>query len=201
MRFQLITGLSGEMFWPRHYSRYSLLWCWITHFIIVSWIFDFRWFNFKTKTFHTLISESIYADDIDFLSLAADDMQHIVDLFSVLCTAFGLEINWTKTKVMFTPVTVEPYIKPIITFRGTSLAIVESCINLGGTSNESMDAEIHQWIQKAFVVNRMLEKWVWTNRNISHKTPMNIYRSCVIPEHLTKKSLIWQGVQALSHSS
>ena len=43
-----------------------------------------------------------------------------------------------------------------------------------------LDAEIHLYIQKASVADRMLEKWIMTNSNITHKTRMNVYRFCVL---------------------
>ena len=56
-------------------------------------------------------------------------MQHIKNLFTVSCTAFGLKITLTQTKVMFTPVTDEPYIKPIKTVHGISLVIKKLLFN------------------------------------------------------------------------
>ena len=68
----------------------------------------FRRFNFKSKSFYTLIREFLHADGFDFLVHSVNDMQHIVGLFAASCTAFGLKISCTKRKVMFTLITGEP---------------------------------------------------------------------------------------------
>ena len=60
-------------------------------------VFDLGRFNFKLKTFHSLIREFLYADAIDFLAHTADDMQHIENLFADSCCTFGLKISLTKT--------------------------------------------------------------------------------------------------------
>ena len=80
---------------------------------------------------------------------------------------------------MFSPVTSELFIKLIITFYGSSLAVVETFTYLRSkfTRDSFLDTEIHQCIQKASVAYKMLEKRLWTNSNITHKTKMNIFLS------------------------
>ena len=83
---------------------------------------------------------------------------------------------------MFTPVKGEPYIKPTITIHGSCLDVVESFTYLGSTltCDGSLDAEIHRCIQKASVAYGRLEKRLWSNTGITHKTKLNVYKSCVL---------------------
>ena len=57
---------------------------------------------------------------------------------------------------MLTLVACEQYIKPIITFQGTCLAVVESFAYLESTSDGSLGTEIPR-IQKVSVANGILE--------------------------------------------
>ena len=54
-------------------------------------IFDLQKFNFKSKTFHTLIREFFYADYIDFLAHFVNEILHMVDLFAASSSAFGFK--------------------------------------------------------------------------------------------------------------
>ena len=105
-----------------------------------------------------------------------------MNLFAASCSAFELKISLTKTKVMFNPVKGEPYIKPTITIHGTCLDVVESFTYLGSTltCDGSLDAEIHRRIQKASVAYGTLAKRLWSSTGITHKTKLNVYRSCVL---------------------
>ena len=58
-----------------------------------------------TPSFHTLIREFLFADNIDFLLHTIDNMQHIVDLFAASSTASSLELSLMKTKVIFILIT------------------------------------------------------------------------------------------------
>ena len=44
----------------------------------------------------------------------------------------------------------------------------------------SLDADIHQRIEKGYVANGMLEKQVYVNGHITHKTKMNVYSLGVV---------------------
>ena len=78
-------------------------------------------FSIFFKNFYTLIREFLYADDINFLAHAVNDMQPVMGLFADSYTAFGVKISLTKTKVMFTHVTGE--LSLIITVHGNSSAV------------------------------------------------------------------------------
>ena len=57
----------------------------------------------KTKILAMLIRELLYADDAVFIAHCVEDMQLIMDRFSLACTAFRLTVSLKKTKTMFTP--------------------------------------------------------------------------------------------------
>ena len=61
-------------------------------------VFNLRRFNAKSKVFHDLIRELLYADDADFLAHTENDMQVIVNNSSRACDAFGLKFSLKKTK-------------------------------------------------------------------------------------------------------
>ena len=125
----------------------------------------------------TLIRKFFYADDIDFLTHTVDDMQHIVNVFVTSCTAFGLKNKLHKNKN-----NSELYIKLIVTVHDASLAVVGILSYLGCTltNDGSLNAKNHICIQKASVAYEILEKHVRTNYNITHKTKINVYRSCML---------------------
>ena len=87
--------------------------------------------------------EFLSADDKYFLAYTVYDVQHIMDLFTASYRAFGLKISLTKTKVMFTFVTGELHIKPLIAGHNIySSVVVETFTYLESTLaiNGSLDA-------------------------------------------------------------
>ena len=80
---------------------------------------------------------------------------------------------------MFTPAPGEPYNEPNIVINDTRLDVVDTFVYLGSTlsRDESLDAEIHLRIQKASVAFEKLEKRAWSDRTISLKTKISVYKS------------------------
>ena len=109
-------------------------------------------------------------------------MQLIMDRFSFACTAFGLTISLKRTKAMFTSAPGEPYNEPKIVINDTRLDVVDTFVYLGSTLSRdgSLDAEIHLRIQIASVAFGKLEKRVWSDRTISLKTKIGLYKSYVL---------------------
>ena len=145
-------------------------------------VFNLRRMNAKSKVSQDLIRELLYADDADFLAHSEADMQIIMNKFSNACDAFGLKISLKKTKVMFTPSPAEPYNEPNITVNGQRLDVVDTFVYLGSNLSRdgNLDAEIFVRIQKAAVAFGKLEKRVWSNRDITIRTKVDVYRTCVI---------------------
>ena len=145
-------------------------------------VFNLRRFNAKSKVFHDLIRELLYADDANFLAHTENDMQVIVDSFSRACDAFELKISLKKTKVMFTLPPWEEYIEPNILVIGTRLDVVDIFVNLGSVLSKyrSLDAEVYSRIQKASVTFGRLERRVWNDRGLTIKTKVDFYMVCVV---------------------
>ena len=80
----------------RHCKRGHLFW--VLEFRNAGKFSDFRRFNFKSKTFHTLIREFFFSDEVDFLDDIVDNMQHTLDLFSASGSEFDFKIRFKKKK-------------------------------------------------------------------------------------------------------
>ena len=145
-------------------------------------VFNLTRFNAKLKTFQTHVREVLNADDADFVGHTEGYMQAMMDLFSKVCTAFGLTIILNKTKVMFTPPPVHPYAEPNIFVEGTRLDVVDSFVYLGSTLSRdgSLVSEIHLRIEKASKACRKLENRVWSDGVITIKTMFSVYESYVL---------------------
>ena len=61
-----------------------------------------------------VIKSLLYADDADIVTHFVSEMQKMMDRFSAAFTRFGLNINISKTKVIYTAVTGEMYVDPDI---------------------------------------------------------------------------------------
>ena len=61
------------------------------YFRITDKIFDLLCFNTKSKNLQTFAKKLLYADGMSLVAHSKEDMQHIMDLFSRTCTAFGLK--------------------------------------------------------------------------------------------------------------
>lgn len=146
-------------------------------------LFNLTRFRARSKTFHSLVRELLYADDVDFVAHTAEDMQGIMDRFSRTCTAFGLTISLEKTKVMFTPAPNSRYEEPVICVNGTKLGTVDDFVYLGSTisSDGILDKEILGRINKASKAFGNLEKRVWADRALTFKTKIKVYEICVLP--------------------
>ena len=88
-------------------------------------LFNLRRFNAPTKVMISLIWDLLYADDCDFVTHTEKDMQHLMDCLSRSCSAFGLTISISKTKVMHQPSPGKPYVEPTIIVNDQRLEVVE----------------------------------------------------------------------------
>ena len=109
-------------------------------------------------------------------------MQHIMGRFSAACVAFGFTISLRKTKVVFTPAPGKPYIEPNIFVNGTRLEVADTFLYPGSalSGDGSLDAEIHSRIHKACAAFGKLENRVWSDRGMTSRTKVNIYKTCVL---------------------
>ena len=133
-----------------------------------------------------------YADDTVFVAHSVEDMQLIMNHFSFACTVFGLTIRLKKTKKVSTPEPGELCNEPNIVINDTRLDIVDTFVYLGSTLSRdgSLDTEIHLRIPKSSVAFGKLEKRVLSDRTISLKTKISVYKSCVLTT-LLYSPLLW----------
>ena len=98
------------------------------------------------------------------------------------CTRFGLTINISKTKVMYTAPTGETYVDPDIYFYGSRIDVVKRFVYLGSTSTNDgfLDAEMERRISKASAALGKIEKRVWTNKDLTINTKLAVYKTCVL---------------------
>lgn len=110
-------------------------------------LFNSRRLQARTKAFEALLQEFLFADDCALAATTPDDIQHIVNRFSVSCKCFGLTISLGKTEAMFqpppSPQKPAVLLQPPVSIDNTDLKTVEKFCYLGSTisSNGSLDEE------------------------------------------------------------
>ena len=136
----------------------------------------------KSKTFNALFRELLYADDADFVAHSEEDMQSIMNFFSVAYSQFGLTISLKKTKVMYTAPPAQPYSEPNIFVQGARLETVDTSVYHGSSiaRDGSLDSEVYLRIRKASKAFGKLERLVSSDRGITTKTKLSVYESCVL---------------------
>ena len=72
-----------------------------SQFIQSAVLFNVAHFGAKTKTTRILMRELLFADDSALVAHSAEEMQKIVDAFSVASKKFGLKINIKKTAIVY----------------------------------------------------------------------------------------------------
>ena len=145
-------------------------------------LMNLKRFSAKSKVLHKLIQDLLYADDCDLVTHIEADMQHLMDLISKSCKAFGLTISIPKTEVMYQPAPGNHYVEPIIFVEGVRLKVVDKFTYLGSTLNRfaTLDDEITARIQKAALAFKSLEDRAWSKRSIKKSTKVKIYSACVL---------------------
>jgi len=141
------------------------------------------------RTIHRSMSGTTLAkepfSDLDF----ADDVALLAEMLSVLllaleimqeeATTFGLEINWSKTKIQ-TTTDPAPDIKAHV--NGNEVEIVEAFTYLGSRVHHtgSSEPEITRRISIARECMRSLDKNIWHSQ-ISLDTKLRLYNVYIIP--------------------
>lgn len=113
-------------------------------------------------------------------------MQHIVDQLSWAADLFGLNINISKTELLYQPPPMcsknmrEP--QPV-TVRGEPLKSVKAFTYLGSTVTytNSSDLEVERRIQSATKAFGSLEKRLWSCYDISYSTKVKVHNAAVLP--------------------
>lgn len=145
-------------------------------------VFNLRRFGAPTLVHESLVRELLYADDADLVAHSAEDMQTVMDLFADACTRFGLTISLDKTKVMYTPAPGDSYVEPNIYVNGHRLEVVKRFVYLGSkiSNDGSLDAEIKNRISKAAGSFGSLEPRVWSDKDLTLATKLDVYNTCVL---------------------
>ena len=148
---------------------------------------DGRLFNLarlraKTKVRDVLIRDMLFVDDAAVATHTQEELQSLMDCFSLACRDFGLTISLKKTNVLGQD-TEAP---PVISIDDYELDAVCQFTYLGSTitDNLSLDAEIDKRIGKAASTLTRLTVRVWTSPKLDVKTNMAVYNVCVISTFL-----------------
>ena len=148
---------------------------------------DGRLFNLarlraKTKVRDVLIRDMLFVDDAAVATHTQEELQSLMDCFSLACHDFGLTISLKKTNVLGQD-TEAP---PVISIDDYELDAVCQFTYLGSTitDNLSLDAEIDKRIGKAASTLTRLTVRVWTSPKLDVKTNMAVYNVCVISTFL-----------------
>ena len=137
------------------------------------------------KPLHTLTHREfvyilLYADDIALLSESLADLKSMVEVVHNQFQAWGLAMNFDKTKVMQVGLS-HPFSNDLFV-AGKRIDMVESFKYLGQifSHNGSIDLEIQQRISKALLVfNDLRKRGVWSDKVISRSTKIRIYKTTV----------------------
>lgn len=118
-----------------------------------------------------------YADDLALLSHLENNMQDKTSRLQQNAASIGLNINIKKTEVM----ALNCRVPPDIEINGNHLKCSSSFTYLGSTvtSEGGADKDIQSRIGKARGAFVKLHN-IWRSRNISRKTKMKLYNSCVL---------------------
>ena len=146
-------------------------------------LFNLARLKAKTRTRTILLRELLYADDAAMVSLTREGIQEITALFASITRDFGLQINITKTEVMFQASNGEGnFDDPNITINGETLQVTDKFKYLGSyiTNNNNIDEEVAYRIQVASSAYGKLQKRLWNNRNITLTTKLKVFKAVVL---------------------
>ena len=101
-----------------------------------------------------------------------------MDRFSNACNEFGLTISQKKTQVMTQGVEAPPCIK----IEEYELEAVHEFVYLGSTISDSLclERELNRRLGKAATTMSRLNKRVWSNKQLTEHTKVQVYKACVL---------------------
>ena len=90
-------------------------------------LFNLSRLKAKTKTQTELIRELLFADDTALVAHTKDQVQRLVEAFTAASMKMGLQINTSKTEVLYqpSPTNTSP-VEPTIVVNGEILKVVPS---------------------------------------------------------------------------
>ena len=138
----------------------------------------------KTKTQLHHVTELLFANDTALVAHSESGIQRLVDIFSAASGRMGLQINTSKTEVIYqpSPNNTTPR-KPDIKINGETLKVVNSFKYLGSTltPDNRADKEISCRIQSACAAYAKLGKKQWNRPEIRLSTKCKVYKAVVLP--------------------
>ena len=123
-------------------------------------LFYLRRLQTKSKVQTEVLSEFLFADDMEKGVPTEEKMQEGVDQVSDSCESYDLTISITKNEVLYQPAPGKPYKEPTITVKGQRLQVVDKFTYLGSTLSRvvHIDDEINARIAKASAAFGRLRK-------------------------------------------
>ena len=147
-------------------------------------LFNLARLKARSKTQLKLITELLFADDTALVAHSEEDILRLVDTFSQASGRMGLQINTSKTEIIYqpSPDNTAPR-EPVIQINGETLKVVPSFKYLGSTLtlDNRVDKEISCRIQNACASYGKLEKRLWTRPGIRLSTKCKVYKAVVLP--------------------
>ena len=132
----------------------------------------------KTMIGTCKVRDFLFADDAAIATHDESSLQHLMNRFSEACQQFGLTISIKKTTVMGQLVDNTPK----ICIESEQLKTVNEFTYLGSviSDNLSLETELNQRIGKASATLSRLTKRVWTNKKLTERTKILVYKACVL---------------------
>jgi hypothetical protein len=152
------------------------------NFVLRGEVFDIAQLRKKAQVSTMLVVELMFADDCAVLANSVEDMQHIMDVFDEVCTAYGQAISVKKTEIMVIAPRNVVVPAPVVTIGGVALKVVEMFKYLGSTENNvgTMDDEVKLRVQRMVVGFSKLDERVFSNRSLDLKLKLRIFHTFVV---------------------
>ena len=131
------------------------------------------------------IWDILFADDAEIVSDSPENLKMIIDIFSMVATAYGQEISIKKSEVMFLNPkdgVIDSTNYDMIQVYGQNLKVVKEFKYLGALETNTADCslEIQSRIQKAIVSFEMNKAAVFDNPYINRFVALSMYKVLVI---------------------
>lgn len=154
--------------------------------IALRYRFDGGLFNtqrLKAKTRVRYITDMQYADDCALLAESAEQLQAILDCYSYVYKALGLQININKTKILTVP---HANHHQDVYVENNPVDYVTHFNYLGSIMNDkaNIDDEIQNRISAASRAFWKLKTRVFYNHDLNLQTKFAVYRAVIIPTML-----------------
>ena len=136
----------------------------------------------KTKVFHTVIRDLLFADDCALMAHTLEDIQELTTCFGRAAGRFGLRISLKKIEVMHQPKPGHASTKTSVSINGTKLNVVEKFCYLGSVLSQDavIDENIVKSVAAASAALGKLQSRLWSESGINLKTKIDVYVAVVI---------------------